>query len=74
MPSPLPSPASLAELLGTEPPPSVQSLPPATRARLADVLAEARAEQSRSLAAAFEAALRVLPFPVRRVVRKVVLG
>lgn len=71
MPPPLPP---LPELLGSEPPPSVQSLPPAAQEQLALLLAEAGAEQRRALKAALDATLSFLPPPLRVVVRKIVLG
>jgi hypothetical protein len=62
---------SLAELLGADLPGSVRELPPAAQQRLADLVAAARAEQTRSLAAAFDDALRRLPFPLRLLVSRV---
>ena len=64
----------LRTLLSAEPPRSVLDLPEADRAALADVLDEARRAQARSLQEAFEASLRHVPFPVRKVVKKVLLG
>jgi hypothetical protein len=69
-----PVPASLAELLGTAPPPAVQTLPPAAQERLAEIIADARAQQRRTLDAAFEAALRHLPVPLRPLARRMLLG
>jgi hypothetical protein len=65
---------SLEERLGAAPPDSVAALPEQTRADLAAVLVEARRAQAASLAAAFEATLKHVPFPVRGIVRKVLLG
>jgi hypothetical protein len=64
----------LRELLGTDPPASVAALDPAARADLAAVIAAARERQSDSLEKAFVATLRHVPFPVRGIVRKVLLG
>lgn len=65
---------TLRERLGAAPPDSVAALPEQARADLAAVLAEARRAQAASLAAAFEATLKHVPFPVRGVVKKVLLG
>ncbi|MGI8760686.1 MAG: hypothetical protein ACR2LF_05200 [Jatrophihabitantaceae bacterium] len=64
----------LFELLGDAPPASVSALPEAVRAELADVIIEARRSQARSLAAAFDAALKHVPFPARGIVKRVLLG
>ena len=64
----------LAELLGAPPPATVQALPAADRAALADLVAQARRRQAESLQAAFTASLKHVPFPVRGIVRKVLLG
>lgn len=61
----------LGELLGAAPPASIQALAEPARAELADVVAEARSRQSRSLAEAFDATLRHVPFPLRGIVKKV---
>lgn len=63
----------LRELLSDTPPPSVSALPEPARAELADVIGEARRKQASDLAAAFDAALQHVPFPLRRIVKKVVL-
>lgn len=64
----------LHERLGAAPPASVAALPESTRTELAQVLHEARRAQARSLAQAFEATLHHVPFPIRGVVKKVLLG
>ncbi|MDQ2748407.1 MAG: hypothetical protein M3Y44_02550 [Actinomycetota bacterium] len=61
----------LRELLGAQPPQTVSALDAATRADLAEVISAARRHQARSLAEAFEATLKHVPFPVRGVVRRV---
>ena len=61
----------LRELLGADPPGTVLALDAATRADLAEVIADARRQQARSLAEAFEATLKHVPFPVRGIVKKV---
>ena len=65
---------SLAELLGEEPPASIAALSEADRGALAAVIAEARRKQAGDLQDAFGEALRHVPFPVRGIVRKVLLG
>lgn len=60
--------------LGAAPPPGVAALAAADRQALADVIAGARRTQSADLAASFEATLRHIPFPLRGVVKKVLLG
>jgi hypothetical protein len=64
----------LRSLLGGPPPAAVLALDPAARTELADLLADARRRQAASLEAAFAATLKHVPFPVRGVVRKVLLG
>lgn len=65
---------TLRERLGAAPPPSVAALSEEARADLAAVLVEARRAQATALAAAFYATLKHVPFPVRGVVKKVLLG
>ena len=64
----------LADLLGAPSPASVAALPPDVQADLAAVLADARRTQAAGLQQAFQEALRHVPFPVRGVVKKVLLG
>jgi hypothetical protein len=64
----------LRELLGAEPPASVAALDAGARAELVAVLRESRRKQARSLEDAFAATLRHVPFPVRGIVKKVLLG
>lgn len=64
----------LRELLADEPPASVLALPTADREALADLLAESRRAQAKSLETAFVATLKHVPFPVRGIVRKVLMG
>ena len=65
---------ALRDLLGADPPGTVLALDAATRADLAEVIADARRQQARSLAEAFEATLKHVPFPVRGIVKKVLGG
>jgi hypothetical protein len=64
----------LRSLLGAEPPASVLALDAEARAALADLLEDARQRQSRALQDSFAATLKHVPFPVRGVVKKVLLG
>jgi hypothetical protein len=64
----------LRQLLGADPPAGVSALPAADRARLVEVISSARRRQSEDLAASFEATLKHVPFPLRAVVKRVLLG
>jgi len=64
----------LAALLGADPPASVNAQPPDARAELADILLEAKRHQARTLEEAFAATLKHVPFPVRGIVKKVLIG
>lgn len=64
----------LRELLGAEPPESVERLDEATLAELVEIIREARRRQGQSLVAAFEETFRHVPRPMRAIVRKVLLG
>lgn len=65
---------ALREALGAEPPAAILALDAPTRADLAAVVADARLQQARSLAAAFDVTLKHVPFPLRSVVKKVLGG
>jgi hypothetical protein len=64
----------LRDLLGADPPPSVTGLDASAKTALADLLEDSRKRQARSLDDAFSAALKQVPFPVRGIVKKVLLG
>ncbi len=64
----------LSQALGAEPPPGVAALPEQERDELATLVADALATQSRDLAAAFQATLKHVPFPVRGIAKKMLLG
>jgi hypothetical protein len=66
--------ARLRQLLADEPPASVLALDDAARTELADLLVEARRRQTDSLQEAFAATLKYVPFPVRGIVKKVLMG
>ena len=65
---------TLHRLLGADPPASVLALDSAIRADLAEIITAARREQARSLAEAFDATLKHVPFPVRAIVKRVIRG
>lgn len=65
---------ALATLLGGEPPAGIAALPAEDRAELAQVIAAARRKQADDLAASFRLTLRHVPFPLRGVVKRVLLG
>lgn len=72
---PVPDPDDdLSTLLGAAPPAGVLALDAGARAELAQLVRDARQRQSRSLEDAFSAALKHVPFPVRGIVKKVLLG
>ena len=64
----------LRTLLDAEPPATVLGLSVPARTALADLLEDSRRRQSASLEQAFTATLKHVPFPVRGIVRKVLLG
>lgn len=64
----------LRTLLDSEPPASVLALDDQARAALADLLDDSRRRQRKSLEEAFTATLKHVPFPVRGIVKKVLLG
>ena len=64
----------LTALLGTDPPASVLALPAASQAELLELVRDSRRRQARSLEEAFTASLKHVPFPVRGIVKKVLLG
>ena len=64
----------LRTLLGADPPDSVLALSAAARASLAEILRDSRQRQTRSLEESFAATLEHVPFPVRGIVKKVLLG
>ena len=64
----------LRELLDADPPESVTALDQPARTELATVIAEAKQRQTTSLAEAFDATLKHVPFPARKIVKKMLLG
>lgn len=66
--------AQLRDALRSEPPAGIAELPDETLADLAGLVRDARHRQAAALREAFEATLRHVPFPVRGIVRKVLVG
>lgn len=64
----------LEALLGAAPPASVLALDADAQAALAEILRDARQRQTRALEESFTATLKHVPFPVRGIVKKVLLG
>jgi hypothetical protein len=64
----------LRRLLGADPPDSVLALDLESRTALAGLLQDSRTRQSASLEESFAATLKHVPFPVRGIVKKVLLG
>jgi hypothetical protein len=64
----------LADVLGAEPPAAIAALPEADQRALVAVIEAALTRQSADLAESFSRTLRHIPFPLRGVVRKVLVG
>lgn len=64
----------LSDLLGAKPPDGVAALSAEDQARLARLISAARQKQARDLDAAFTATLKHVPFPVRGLAKKMLLG
>ncbi|MDP9115924.1 MAG: hypothetical protein M3O28_01400 [Actinomycetota bacterium] len=62
---------TLTALLRAQPPDSVLALGPQANADLVQIVRDARRRQARDLAAAFDATMKHVPFPVRVIVKKV---
>lgn len=67
-------PDDLAAVLGAAPPPGVAALPESARADLAGLVRAARRRQAQDLQAAFAATLKHIPFPVRGLAKRMLLG
>ena len=64
----------LEQLLGATPPRGVDALPEPDRTRLVDVIRDARRRQAADLEASFHATLKHIPFPLRGIVKKALVG
>lgn len=65
---------SLEQVLGVAPPAGVTALPDDARSQLVAVIEHARRKQAEDLQASFHATLKHIPFPLRGVVKKALLG
>jgi hypothetical protein len=73
--APAPDPTErLRSVLRADPPATVLALPDEARAQLAELLEDAHRRQFQSLEQAFTATLKHVPFPVRGIVKKVLMG
>ncbi|HEX4189643.1 MAG TPA: hypothetical protein VHZ06_01505 [Marmoricola sp.] len=64
----------LAAVLGATPPASVSALPATTLTRLAEQIATAKASQAVEMEASVQRAIAGVPFAVRGIVKKALLG
>ena len=62
----------LADALGRRPPESLAALPAGTLALLADAVHDARAAQLAALGRSLDGALRLAPFPLRGLIKRMV--
>jgi hypothetical protein len=66
--------SDLADLIGAPVPDGVGALSAADQARLGRMIAGAREKQAADLEAAFAATLKHVPFPVRGLAKRMLLG
>ena len=66
--------ADLQAVLGAAPPDSVRSLPDDVLARLADQIATAKERQHAEMEASVKTAIAGVPFAVRGIVKKALMG
>lgn len=66
--------AELAAILGSAPPASVSALPAETLRRLAAQVATAKEQQQAAMEESVQVAIAGVPFAVRGIVRKALLG
>lgn len=66
--------SDLAAVLGEAPPASVSALPAETLARLADQVATAKRRQEGEMEASVKSAIAGVPFAVRGIVKKALMG
>lgn len=64
----------LSDLLGAAPPDGVAQLPEDDQARLVRLITAARQKQAADLEDAFAATLKHVPFPVRGLAKRMLLG
>lgn len=66
--------AELVKVLGSTPPASIRALPEETLARLAEQIGTAKKQQAKDMEASVQKAIAGVPFAVRGIVRKALLG
>ena len=66
--------AELVNVLGAQPPASISALAPETLARLAEQIGTAKQQQHEAMEKAVQKAIAGVPFAVRGIVRKALLG
>ena len=66
--------AELIKALGAQPPASISALPPETLARLAEQIGTAKKQQHADMEKSVQKAIAGVPFAVRGIVRKALLG
>lgn len=71
---PVTSAADLKAVLGDAPPAAVSALPAEVLARLADQIATAKARQHAEMEASVKTAIAGVPFAVRGIVKKALMG
>jgi hypothetical protein len=72
--APLKPDADLTAVLGAAPPASVSALPAETLTRLAEQVAQAKKRQQVEMEASVQTAIAGVPFAVRGIVKKALLG
>lgn len=65
--------ASLAKALGVPPPDSTAELDPAVLSRLADAVNTEHARQDQAIGKAVDDALRLIPRPLRGIVKRIIV-
>ncbi len=66
--------AELVKVLGDKPPAAISALPAETLARLADQIGKAKKQQAADMEKSVQKAIAGVPFAVRGIVRKALLG
>lgn len=66
--------ADLARVLGATPPASVSALPAQVLSRFAEQVATAKADQTAAMETSIKVAIAGVPFAVRGIVKKALLG
>lgn len=66
--------SELSDVLGAAPPDGIAALSATDQAQVARLIRRAREKQARDLEAAFTATLKHVPFPIRGLAKKMLLG